>query len=135
MEKDPWAYDDRVVGAMLQRTFPNMNVKGSTDQRRALVWLGIIMRYFRGADPATGRRLKSPFGEVSGVLLTSGQIAEQMGLSARQVQDMLYRMRRAAKGLRTDGIPATGRKRGRPRVERVAKIPKRRGRPPRPRGL
>ena len=133
MEKDPWAYDDQVVGEMLKRTFPRMHDKKSLDYSRALDWLGIILRYFKGVDSATGGRLKGPFGEVSGVLLTSSQIGAQMGMTARQVQDMVYRMRRAARGLRTDGRPATGRKRGRPRVERVTNIPKRRGRPCLPR--
>ena len=133
MKKDPWAYDDQLVGEMLKRTFPRMHDKKSLDYSRALDWLGVILRYFKGLDPATGGRLKGPFGEVSGVLLTSSQIGAQMGMTARQVQDTVYRMRRAAKGLRTDGRPATGRKRGRPRVERAAKVPKRRGRPCLPR--
>lgn len=99
LKTDPWAFDDQQVRSLIERVFPNVQTD-ATEHKRALVWLRIIGLYFRGDD---------------GNVFSAAQIASTIGMSMKQVEDTVCRMRRAARGLRTDKRVSTGRRRGRPR--------------------
>ena len=100
MRTDPWAFSDRYFKLMLLRVFPKANTDG-WQQMQAVRWLTVLRLYFRGDN---------------GVVWTARLIAEQLNITTKQVQDIVCRMRRAARGLNTDGSRKTGRKRGRPKI-------------------
>jgi hypothetical protein len=94
---DPWAFDDEQMRLLFQRAFPNINTKRETktQHKRALQWMNIIYRWFRRGQ-------------------TASRVARAMGTNAKQVEDTIRRIRKAAAGLRTTGKPRTN-TRGRPK--------------------
>jgi len=92
-----WTRDDQFVRKLIRKSFPKMD----TDPKQRFQagrWAAVIHLFYR-------------------LQLPTGQIAADMGVKVKKVRDVLQRLRRAAKGLSTDG---TGRKlggnRGRPKV-------------------
>jgi len=94
---DPWAFNDEQMRLLFQRAFPNINTRRETEvqHKRALQWMFIIYRWFRRGQ-------------------TANRVARAMGTNAKQVEDTIRRIRRAAAGLRTTGKPRTN-TRGRPK--------------------
>ena len=89
-----WTSSDAGIQEVLLRAFPNLD-SNEAQREAAGRWNWIIQLYFR-----TG--------------YTRGQIMEEMGLTASQINNYLCSILRVGKGLRTDGKPRGG-KRGRPK--------------------
>jgi len=102
MRTDPWAFDDKRFNVMVELVFPKLRTN-KWQLMQAARWDTVLRLYFRGDN---------------GVVWTARLIAEQLSITTKQVQDIVCRMRRAARGLNTDGSRKSGRKRGRPKVRR-----------------
>lgn len=91
-----WANDDIQIRSLLLKVFPKLE-KSKTQRARASKWLLIIYLYFRRG-------------------LTSSRIALELKTSDKAIRHIIYCIRRAAKGLRTDtGQPRGLKPRGRPK--------------------
>jgi hypothetical protein len=105
-ENDSWALDDKRTKTMLLEVFPNLRTN-PTQLAQAVLWNRVIQLYFRGHN---------------GSMFKVKEIADELNrehpgrnISAKQVKDIVCCVRRTARGVRADGKPRTGRKRGRPK--------------------
>lgn len=91
-----WANDDAKVQAILNRHFPKWRTS-VTQKTRAARWAFIITHYFR-------------MGE------TTSSIADELNTTIKNIDDTIYHINRAAKGLRTDNGSDLGKRpKGRPK--------------------
>jgi len=86
---------DAATAAFLRMRFPLMNLPGR-DKDQALRWLVVIHRHWRGSEAAQ-------------------TIEEEKGWKPGTVASLAQQIRWAADGLRLDGRPRTGNRRGRPK--------------------
>jgi|ERR1035437_2752825 hypothetical protein len=94
-----WAYDDEQVRQLLLKVFPNWKTN-PVQRARAARWAIIIQLYFR-------------------IGWTSTRVAMRLGVTIKHVQNVIYRIGRARKGVRTrDGVRKGLKPRGRPRINR-----------------
>jgi len=78
-----WAKHDSQVRGLLQKSFPALDTN-DLQRERAGRWMRIILLYFR-------------LGK------TRNQVAAEMELSPKTVDNLVFRIQLAAQGLRTDG--------------------------------
>lgn len=83
----PWVDDDKKIQEFLLRSFPLLK-KNAKQRKQAARWVRIIHLYYRRHWSC---RL----------------IAEELGMSFEAIHYLLYSIRRAAEGLRTDGRKRT----------------------------
>ena len=93
-----WARSNKKIQAILLRSFPKL--KTDFHQRvRAARWATVIQLYFR-------------------VHMTRGQIAEQMKVPLKTVENLIDRIHRACNGMKTSGKgPLSSRPPGRPKKQ------------------
>jgi hypothetical protein len=111
-----WMSSNDDVAKFLERVFPKLNAD-PRQHKHAARWAFVIETYFRAQN------------------MSRRSIAVQLEVSAATVASIIQHIRRAAEGLRQDGVPRTGRPKGRPRKSPVAPAkPKRpyHRRPPKP---
>lgn len=121
-----WALTDDRVRELLRKVFPKMD-SDPTQRERALRWVHIIYYYFRA-----GWTTNMIAGDMA-MNICRGTAEEFGACEKRQrrlVKKAIYRIKKAAAGLRTTGKPRTrkpkkerprtGRPRGRPKKERDA---------------
>ena len=97
---DPeWVKSDAEIRKILLRAFPKLDTDPK-QRARAGRWARVIQLYFRRH-------------------YTHGQIAAELGIKYRNVNSLIDRIRRAAKGERANGTGKLGNPRGRPKKRDV----------------
>jgi hypothetical protein len=76
-DRNPELTDNREVREILARTFPNLR-KGRAAEKRAARWMGVIQMYFR-------------------MCMTSGQVADEMRIKRKTVENTVASIRRVVK--------------------------------------
>jgi DNA-directed RNA polymerase specialized sigma24 family protein len=92
-QRPAWTNDNAEVQKLLLRVFPKLHTDAN-QERKAARWASVIYLYYFVGH-------------------TAADVADQLGIPVQTVLSTLYRIRRAAAGLRTDG-KARAAKRGRP---------------------
>ena len=104
-ENEHWAHSNTDLHRILTTAFPSL-ASNPLQRKKAGTWLRIIALYYRGHLGRT---------------FTAADVARQLGTSQKHVEDTLRRIRRVAKGLRTDGNPRAA-KRGRRAVTKPSDV-------------
>src|SRR5690348_8001790 len=94
-----WMNSDKALRAFVEKQFPKLRDE-ERHRRSAALWTAVIVLYFR-------------------IGLSDADVEHELNLPAGRVGRIVQSIRLAERGLRLDGRPRTGRRRGRPKKSEI----------------